>query len=273
MSIATFIKDPADVLDYQLNWADWLGAGTISTSAWTVPSGITQVTASNTTTTATIRLSGGTHGSDYEVLNHIVTANGQEADRSITIKVRHAEAGASSDATDRARAVSLLNDWAQADTAPTLTPSEIESILERHKVASTWTTSTAYGIGTRLLPPTRNGYWYRVVQPGTSQSAARTYTEWPTALGSQLGDGTSTPVLILEVAGPDHLFRSEPSDPASVNVYDVRGAARECWQLKMVKASHFMDAGDLAFSQVYEHCKQAMNHFQPIRWPVELMRS
>ena len=83
-----FLKDPDAVLDYQIDWSDWLDSDTISTSAWTVPTGLTEDSDSNTTTTATVWLSGGTAGTSYSVINHIVTAAGREDDRTITIKCR-----------------------------------------------------------------------------------------------------------------------------------------------------------------------------------------
>lgn len=85
---ASFTKDPNAVLDYQVDWAAWLGADTISTSTWTVPAGLTAGTASNTTTTATVFLSGGTDGASYTVSNRIVTAGGRTDDRSFVLKVR-----------------------------------------------------------------------------------------------------------------------------------------------------------------------------------------
>lgn len=75
-----FTKDPQDKLDYKIDAATWLGTDTLSVVAWTVPTGITQVSASNTTTVATIWLSGGTAGTSYEVLCHITTAAGREKD-------------------------------------------------------------------------------------------------------------------------------------------------------------------------------------------------
>jgi len=83
-----FIKDPQAILDYQINWASWLGADTISTSTWTVPAGITKVSDSNTTTTTTIWLSGGTVDTDYDIVNHIKTVGTREDDRTIHIQVR-----------------------------------------------------------------------------------------------------------------------------------------------------------------------------------------
>ncbi len=84
-----FEKDPDAILDYQINWATWLVTDTISTSTWTVPTGITKVTDTNTTTTTTIWLSGGTADADYRLINRIATANGRTEERSIWIKVRN----------------------------------------------------------------------------------------------------------------------------------------------------------------------------------------
>jgi len=89
MAGQTHIKDPEAVLSYTITWSDWLASDTISTSTWTVESGITKDSDSNTTTAATITLSGGTAGTTYTLVNHIVTAAGLEDDRSLFIKVQH----------------------------------------------------------------------------------------------------------------------------------------------------------------------------------------
>jgi hypothetical protein len=83
-----FIKDPDAVLDYQVDWSSWLDTDTISTSVWTVPAGITEDSESETTTAATIWVSGGTAGTDYDLVNEIVTAGGRTDNRTITIQVR-----------------------------------------------------------------------------------------------------------------------------------------------------------------------------------------
>jgi hypothetical protein len=84
----TFTKDPDAILDYTFDWSEWLGTDTISTSAFTLTSGLTKDSDSKTTTTTTIWLSGGTSGSTYLVTNRIVTAGGRTEDRSIMIEVR-----------------------------------------------------------------------------------------------------------------------------------------------------------------------------------------
>lgn len=82
----SFLKDPDAVLDYQIDWSTWLGSDTIASSSWVIPTGITEDSDSNTTTTATVWLSGGTAGTTYTVTNRIVTAGGRTEDRSLTIK-------------------------------------------------------------------------------------------------------------------------------------------------------------------------------------------
>lgn len=89
MATNTFEKDPNAVLDYPIDWSDWLDSDTISTSAWTVEPGITEDSSSNTTTVATIWLSGGTAGETYSITNTIVTAGGRTNDQTITIEVKN----------------------------------------------------------------------------------------------------------------------------------------------------------------------------------------
>jgi len=83
--IATFQKASAATLDYQIDWSDMLGADTIATSSWDVPTGITSSSPSNTTTTATIFLAGGTLGQQYIVTNTVTTAGGRTDTRSFAL--------------------------------------------------------------------------------------------------------------------------------------------------------------------------------------------
>jgi|RifOxyB1_1023888.scaffolds.fasta_scaffold64347_1 hypothetical protein len=88
--MVSYIKDPDAKLDYGFNWTDWLADGeTISSSAWTIPTGLTEVSESNTSVLTTVWVSGGTHGTDYELVNRIVTSAGRQEDRTIKLKVRN----------------------------------------------------------------------------------------------------------------------------------------------------------------------------------------
>jgi hypothetical protein len=83
-------KDPDEVLDYTMDWttAPWLsGSDTIDTSTVTVESGITLDSSSNTTTTQTAWLSGGTDGSAYEVEFKITTVGGRTGVRTLRVFV------------------------------------------------------------------------------------------------------------------------------------------------------------------------------------------
>lgn len=86
---ARYVKDPDAVLDYGFDWSQWLsGDDTISASTWTVPSGLTKDSQVRSTTVTTVWLSGGTAGTDYEIVNSIETAEGRKDDRTMVISVR-----------------------------------------------------------------------------------------------------------------------------------------------------------------------------------------
>lgn len=85
-------KDPADVLDYGLDLAEFLSltspADTIASVAWTVPAGLTAGVQSHANGIATTWLSGGTAGTDYTITATITTTGGRTIERSAAIYVR-----------------------------------------------------------------------------------------------------------------------------------------------------------------------------------------
>lgn len=84
---SSFCKTPTEKLDYRVDWATWLGADTITTSTWTVPTGLTSVTQSNTTTDATIWIESGSVGTSYILTNSIITTGGRKSTRSFILNV------------------------------------------------------------------------------------------------------------------------------------------------------------------------------------------
>ena len=78
---------PAAVLDYSVEWADWLGADVISTSSWSVPAGLTKDSDDKSATATTIWVSGGTDGVAYACRNTIVTASGRTNVRTLIVTV------------------------------------------------------------------------------------------------------------------------------------------------------------------------------------------
>ena len=98
----TFSKDVDAVLDYKFDWkgltngssgaqSDWLQSGeTITEKTITVDDGITQDSSSLTdsNTSVTVWLSGGTAGQKYNVACRIVTSEGRTDERTIRIHVK-----------------------------------------------------------------------------------------------------------------------------------------------------------------------------------------
>ncbi len=87
MGIERRYKDPDEIVNFGIDWVDYLGSDTITGSSWTVPAGITQASASFTDTEATIKLSGGLLGAVYRITNRITTSAGETVDQSIDIEV------------------------------------------------------------------------------------------------------------------------------------------------------------------------------------------
>jgi hypothetical protein len=250
MAIAVRTKDPAAKLDYQFDWNDWLVGDTIASSSWVVPAGLTNVNDSFTAQTTTIRLSGGTHGVNYECVNHIITASGQEDDRSITIHVRQKEAGASADATARATAMTTLYEWAQINVAPVLEEAELETILDRNQRASTWTTVTAYFPGDVVIPTLPNGRRYICRIGGTSgTSDPFSGQTWQSSRSTVITDDGVT---------------WQEDGPAYPNIYDLRQSAYECWDLRVRRAAQFVKTGEIEMQQVHDHSVAMRDNFTPM---------
>lgn len=91
-------KDPDEVLDYEIDWSDFLGDDTIDTSTWTMPTepdaALIKDSDSHTTTATTIWLSGGTlaavgePATVYELVNTIVTDGLRTAERTVRLKIK-----------------------------------------------------------------------------------------------------------------------------------------------------------------------------------------
>lgn len=72
----TFEKDPSAVLDYSVDWTDFLQEEeTIASSTWVVPTGITKGSDGSDGKITTVWLSSGTVGKSYEIINRITTSN------------------------------------------------------------------------------------------------------------------------------------------------------------------------------------------------------
>ena len=83
-------KDPDAVLDYGIDWEPWLAGLTIVTSTWAIDNApdasLVIDSDSNNTTVASVVLSGGTIGQQYQVRNRITTAQWTD-DRTILMPI------------------------------------------------------------------------------------------------------------------------------------------------------------------------------------------
>lgn len=83
-----FIKDPDSTEDFAFNWVADLDGDTISTSTFTLPDGLTEVSSTNSAYATQIYVSGGEECRTYRVVNRIVTAGGRTLDKTIRLYVR-----------------------------------------------------------------------------------------------------------------------------------------------------------------------------------------
>lgn len=83
-------KDPSAILDYPMDWTDWLqDAEIITASQWTVPTGLTAANPAYSTKATTVWLSSGIPGEVYTVVNRISTSEGRTDERSFRVKVKN----------------------------------------------------------------------------------------------------------------------------------------------------------------------------------------
>lgn len=95
------------------------------------------------------------------------------------------------------QALAELSDMVAASVEPVLTTADLERLLRYAAIADedgnepdawpAWAAVTAYPVGERAVPSTRNGYLYVVTTAGTSGGSAPT---WPTTAAATVTDGT-----------------------------------------------------------------------------------
>jgi hypothetical protein len=124
-----FTKEPTEVLDFGLDWSDWLGSLTIASSSWSGPSGITIVTDSISGSSTIVRLSGGTWGQVVELFNTIVASDSESETRSILVSIQRSVAYCSS-VEVRRRAQGGAGAGGSA-TTNALTPAELDALIEQ----------------------------------------------------------------------------------------------------------------------------------------------
>ena len=90
-------KDPNEVLDYQIDWADatqgprLVTSETLTTSTYSVATGDVVINSSSFVSTGltTVWLSGGTAGTLCEILNRVTTSAGRIYEQSVRLRIRN----------------------------------------------------------------------------------------------------------------------------------------------------------------------------------------
>lgn len=77
------------MLDYHIDWSDWLDGDVIIDSEWIVEDGLTLVDSHHDDTQAVAWVSGGQARAKYFMTNRIITSGSRIDDRTIRIKCRH----------------------------------------------------------------------------------------------------------------------------------------------------------------------------------------
>lgn len=88
-----YIKDPQATLDYEFDWAPWLGTDYITESNWDIsPTGSANIVVGSETipTNKTTRcfIEGGDVGDEYILTNTITTVGQRTDERSIKIRIQ-----------------------------------------------------------------------------------------------------------------------------------------------------------------------------------------
>jgi hypothetical protein len=84
-------KDPDAELSYTFNWTTWLNGETlvIANCLWVAPEGIDIITQQHEEAgESTVRLSGGTAGESYEVVNNVESSTGEKDNRTLLVEIR-----------------------------------------------------------------------------------------------------------------------------------------------------------------------------------------
>jgi len=85
-------KDPDEIKKYTLDWSAYVNTGaTVVTSTWILPSGITNVSdiVDPGGLGTTIKLSGGTAGTDYKLVNRVTTSDSETLELAGLVRVRN----------------------------------------------------------------------------------------------------------------------------------------------------------------------------------------
>jgi len=91
-----FDKSPGGKLDYQFDWAEWLGTDKLLSATFNVDQGLGVEGQSHTATAATVWLSNGQPYATYQVRCSVVTEGGRTDKRTAALTIKHLAADSAS---------------------------------------------------------------------------------------------------------------------------------------------------------------------------------
>jgi hypothetical protein len=159
----------------------------------------------------------------------------------------------------RADAIGRVALYSQAAQYTAVSTTDIGIVLDEHQRFDTWTASTSYAVGDRVVPTVPNGRVYECRVPGISGT---TEPEFPDTYGWKwegylITEGASNPQLAWVDMGPAHIER-----------YDVRTATRAIWLLKAGLVATEIDAkegpSDVKLSQLQAQFLTMADKFRPV---------
>ena len=88
--LGKFDKQPAEILDYDVDFTDWFANRTDAPSSHTAtaPDGITIVSATRTGNVVKVILSGGTEGTSYKITVRLTTTAALVKEADFTVKIK-----------------------------------------------------------------------------------------------------------------------------------------------------------------------------------------
>ena len=158
----------------------------------------------------------------------------------------------------RENAIAEVSLYGQANSYPQVDTTTLGGIVDKWKRYSTWTASTAYAVGDRVVPPIPNGRVYECVQVGTSGTDS---TIFPLLTGQYegrlIGEGTNQPQLVWRDSGP-----------TTQDMYDTKSATRAVWILKAGMVATEIDTkegqSDVKLSSLQAQCLMMAERYRPM---------
>jgi len=88
MSLVTIVVDPDDKRTISVDWTDFIGAASISSTAWSAANGVTLGTPATSGNLRSVPVSGFKEGCDYLVSCQVTLNTGEIKDQTVLLKCR-----------------------------------------------------------------------------------------------------------------------------------------------------------------------------------------